>query len=118
MAVILKKLFILLLIFSFVFSQKVYTFTEDEVKSLFSSIKELERQDSLNNLLIINYKQQLDDTEKLNTNNELIIQQLENQLQLKDDLIKVIKPKWYENKYLWFGYGVCTILIPTFVFGR
>lgn len=109
MAVIFKKLFILLLIFSFVFSQKVYTFTEDEVKSLFSSIKELERQDSLNNLLIINYKQQLDDTEKLNTNNELIIQQLENQLQLKDDLIKVIKPKWYENKYLWFGCGASII---------
>ena len=51
----------------------------------------MERQDSLNNLLIINYKQQLDDTEKLNTNNELIIQQLENQLQLKDDLIKIKK---------------------------
>ena len=95
--IILKKLFILLLVFSLIFPQKVYTFTEEEVKSLFSSIKELERQDSLNNELIIN---------------------LENQLELKDDLIKVIKPKWYENKYLWFGYGVCTILIPTFVFGR
>ena len=51
---ILKKLFISLLVFSLIFPQKVYTFTEEEVKSLFSSIKELERQDSLNNEFIIN----------------------------------------------------------------
>ena len=118
MVTIFKKFFILLFLFSFIFPQKVYTFTEEEVKSLFSSIKELERQDSLNNLLIINLEHQLEDTEQINKNNKLIITQLENQLELKDDLIKVIKPKWYENKYLWFGYGVCTILIPTFVFGR
>ena len=21
-------------------------------------------------------------------------------------MIKVVKPKWYENKWLWFGFGV------------
>ena len=35
--------------------------------------------------------------------------QLENQLKLKNDLIKEVTPKWYENKYLWFGYGASII---------
>ena len=28
------------------------------------------------------------------------------QLELKEEMIKVVKPKWHENKYLWFGLGV------------
>ena len=27
-------------------------------------------------------------------------------VKLKDDMIKVVKPKWYENRYLWFFFGV------------
>ena len=27
-------------------------------------------------------------------------------LKLYDDLVKEVKPKWYENKWLWFGLGV------------
>ena len=30
----------------------------------------------------------------------------ETQLKLKDDMIKTIKPKWYHNRYIWFGLGV------------
>ena len=25
-----------------------------------------------------------------------------------DDMIKLVKPKWYENKWLWFSLGVIT----------
>ena len=106
MVEIFKKLFILSIIFSLIFPQKVYNFTEEEVKSLFSSIKELERQDSLNNDLIINLENQLKNSEMISKNDSLIIIELETQLKLKDDFIKEVTPKWYENKYLWFGYGV------------
>ena len=27
-------------------------------------------------------------------------------IKLKDEMIKVVKPKWYENKWIWFGLGV------------
>jgi hypothetical protein len=30
----------------------------------------------------------------------------EKQIKIKEDMIKTIKPKWYENKYLWFFGGV------------
>ena len=115
---IFKKLFILSIVFSLIFPQKVYNFTEEEVKSLFSSIKELERQDSLNNELIINLENQLKNGEMITKNDSLIIIELETQLKLKDDLIKEVTPKWYENKYLWFGYGVSAILIPIWAIGQ
>ena len=115
---IFKKFLIIPILFSLLYSEKVYTFTEGEVKSLFSSIKEFERKDSLNNIIVANLESQINDYEIIVKNDSLIKIELEKQINLKDDLIKVIEPKWYENKYLWFGYGVCTILIPTFVFGR
>ena len=118
LVIIIKKIFIYSIIFSLIFPQKVYTFTEDEVKSLFSSIKELERQDSLNNDLIINLEKQLKNSEVITKNDSLTILELKTQLKLKDDLIKQITPKWYENKYLWFGYGVSVILIPIWALGK
>ena len=115
---IFKKVFISLIVFSLIFPQKVYTFTEEEVKSLFSSIKEFERQDSLSNELIVNLENQLNNSEMINNNDSLIIVELENQLELKDNLIKEVTPKWYENKYLWFGYGVSAILVPIWAIGQ
>ena len=30
----------------------------------------------------------------------------EEQIKIKEDMIKTIKPKWYHNRYLWFFGGV------------
>ena len=106
---IFKKLFILSIVFSLIFPQKVYNFTEEEVKSLFSSIKELERQDSLNIEIQSKLESQIKNYKLITFNDSLMIFQLENQLKLKNDLIKEVTPKWYENKYLWFGYGASII---------
>ena len=108
---IFKKFLIIPILFSLLYSEKVYTFTEDEVKSLFSSIKEFERKDSLNNIIVANLESQINDYEIIVKNDSLIKIELEKQINLKDDLIKVIEPKWYENKYLWFSYGAFIIWI-------
>ena len=115
---IIKKLFILSIVFSLIFPQKVYNFTEEEVKSLFSSIKELERQDSLNIEIQSKLESQIKNYKLITFNDSLMIFQLENQLKLKNDLIKEVTPKWYENKYLWFGYGLSAILIPIWAIGQ
>tara|TARA_E500000305_G_scaffold65043_1_gene51868 strand:+ start:537 stop:893 length:357 start_codon:yes stop_codon:yes gene_type:complete len=102
-----RLLFILLLSFSF--TQDVCEgtcFSEDEVVNITNNIKELEfnlekskeieenlnsqiymyiQQDSLNTLLIKDYKQQL---------------------QFKEEIIDLVRPKWYDNKYLWFFGGI------------
>jgi hypothetical protein len=34
------------------------------------------------------------------------IEDYKTKLQYKDEMIELVKPQWYENKYLWFGFGV------------
>ena len=34
------------------------------------------------------------------------IEDYKKQLKLKEDMIDLVKPKWHENKYLWFFGGI------------
>ena len=115
---IIKPFLVLLLTFSFLFPQKTYTFTEEEVKSLYTSIQELENADSTNQKIIENLNSQIymyiHQTE---IDSQIIANYIE-QLKLKEDLIKEIKPKWHENKYLWFSMGVVSILVPIWAVGQ
>jgi hypothetical protein len=114
----LKNILVILLISSIILPQKTYTFTEEEVLELYASITELQHSDSLNNEIIITLEDQLNLYESYIQNDSTIISNLEYQLELKDELIEVITPKWYEHKYLWFGYGISAILIPTWAIGQ
>jgi len=110
----MKKLIILLAMFGFIFSQdKVYTFTEEEVTNMANKVKDLQTQ-------VENQTEQIDVYEEL-------MKKYENQTQIDSMLlsfktqqvdilkdrevlyekqIKLIKPKWYENKWLYFTFGV------------
>ena len=100
----MKKLLMLILC-SFIFTQEVdpssiqeivpcegTCLSEEETKNIFNNIQELEFN--------------LDKALTLNTEYESLMKDYETQLKLKDDMIKTIKPKWYENKWIWFGLGV------------
>ena len=108
--------FILLL--STIFSQDEYCYNEEEIIELQQYIEEcefkIEFTTNLGNVLSL----QLNDLKKLDTLNKEVIVELEKQLQFKDQIIKEVKPKWHENKYLWFGYGIVAIIIPTWVLGN
>ena len=60
-------------------------FSNKEILLLNSIILDHEKNDSLNVSLINNYK---------------------NQLIWKEEMIDLVKPKWYDNKYLWFFGGI------------
>ena len=127
----MNKLISILLIISFLFSQEVVEpvlldesvqecptceecqepcigtcLSEEETKNLFNNIQECE----------FNLDKCLKTKENLNSQIYMYIQsdslyqsQIEDykkQLELKEEMIDLVKPKWYENRYLWFGYGV------------
>ena len=114
----MRLVIFILLICSFSFSQKTYEFTEEEVTNLFNSITELEYADSVNAAIIVNLKQQINTYEQQITDTDVIIAEQQKQLELKDELIKQIKPRWYEHKYLWYGYGVASVIIPIHLAGQ
>ncbi len=98
--------------------QKTYTFTEDEVKSLYSSIQELEHSDSLNQKIIENLNGQIYMYIQQTEIDSTIIENYIEQLKLKEDYIKELKPQWYDNKYLWFSMGIVSMIVPIWGIGQ
>ena len=102
---IIYKLFLPLILVSVIFCNNE-SLTENEVIELFHSIQELEYKDSLNTNIISNLEFQIVDYKNINAQNELLIKDYKKQLELSQEMIKLVKPKWYDNKYLWFFCGI------------
>ena len=114
----LKKLLSILLIISILLPQKTYEFTEEEVQSLYTSIRELENADSNNQKIIGNLNSQIYMYIQSDSLYQGQIEQYEKQIELQKAMIKEVKPKWYDNKYLWFGYGVLSMILPVWAAGQ
>ena len=114
----LKKLLSILLIISILLPQKTYEFTEEEVQSLYTSIQELENSDSNNQKIIENLNGQIYMYIHSDSLYQSQIEQYEKQIELQKAMIKEVKPKWYDNKYLWFGYGVLSMILPVWAVGQ
>ena len=56
--------------------------------------------------LNLNLEDQIKIYEKKDKLNKSQIEDYLRLIKLKNEMIKVVKPKWYENKWLWFGLGV------------
>ena len=112
------KMISTLLIVSLLFPQQTYTFTEEEVKSLYSSIQQLEQSDSLNQKIIENLNEQIYIYIQQTEIDSGIIENYKEQLALQEDMIKTTKPTWYDNKYLWFSMGIASMIVPIWAVGQ
>ena len=63
-------------------------------------VKELEDQANLDSLIIVAKGKQI---EALKAQNDANVK-----------MAGLAKPSWYENKWLYFGYGAASIIIPTY----
>ena len=63
-------------------------------------VKELEDQANVDSLLVVAKDEQIEFLKEQNEANK--------------ELAKLAKPSWYENKWLYFGYGAAAIIIPTY----
>ena len=100
---------LLILLLSFSFTQEVCEgtcFSEEEVMNMTNNIKELQFKREVCESAYANLESQIKDYDKLTMDYEESVRLCERQIKIKDDMIKTIKPKWYENKYLWFFGGV------------
>ena len=109
------RLLLILLMCSFSFSEELdpnvvpcegTCFSEEEVQNMFSNIKALEFKREVCESAYANLESQIKDYDKLTMDYEESVKLCERQIKIKEDMIKTIKPKWYENKYLWFFGGV------------
>ena len=102
-----KFLFILLLSFSFTQEPCDGTcFSEEEVVNMTNNIKELQFDLEKSIEIRENLKFQIEDCDQIIMDYDEGMRLCEKQIKIKEDMIKTIKPKWYEHKYLWFFGGV------------
>ena len=102
------KLFILLLI-SFTFTQEPCEgtcFSEEEVFNITNNIKELQFDVEKYKEIEVNLNSQIQTYIEQERLNQLLVDDYKKQLEMSEEMIKLVKPKWHENKYLWFFGGI------------
>ena len=98
-----------ILFLSFIFSQEPCEGTclsEEETKNLYNNIQELQFDLDKNKEIIENLNSQIYMYIQSDSLYKSQIEDYKTKLQYKDEMIELVKPQWYENKYLWFGMGV------------
>ena len=117
----MNKLISFLLIFSLLFPQEVCEgecYTDEEAQNIELYITELEQNGSRDSLIINNLNGQLQLYLQQTNIDSTIIENYIEQLKLKEDLIKELKPKWHENKYLWYSMGIVSMIVPIWAVGQ
>ena len=102
-----RLLFILLLSFSF--TQEVCEGTclsEEEVLNITNNIKELQFDVEKYKEIEVNLNSQIQTYIEQERLNQLLVEDYKKQLEMSEEMIKLVKPKWYDNKYLWFFGGI------------
>ena len=92
--------------------------SEEETQGLFNNIKELQFDLEKSIEIRENLKFQIEDCDQIIMDYDEGMRLCEKQIKIKEDMIKTIKPKWYENKYLWFFGGVVLTSGSVFLAGQ
>ena len=102
-----RLLFILLLSFSFTQEPCDGTcFSEEEVVNMTNNIKELQFDLEKSVQINKNLDSQIQTYLEQERLNQSLIKDYKKQLEMSEEMIKLVKPKWYDNKYLWFFGGM------------
>ena len=122
----MKNLIKILLLVGLVFSQeKTFNFTEKEVLGFTKEITDLQVKDSLNtkiindlNSIIKNLEESAQTDSVIIVNKDKTIADLKEKSKLLEKKVKLVKPSWYENKWLYFTYGVVSVVVPVYLAGQ
>ena len=63
-------------------------------------VVKLEEQTNVDSLMLVAQKKQIESLRAQNNANE--------------KMVKLAKPSWYENKWLYFTYGAAAVIVPTY----
>jgi len=108
------------------FSQeKTFNFTEKQILGFTKEIMDLQVKDSLNTKIINDLDSIIKELEEnAQTDSEIIVNkdktiaELKEKSKLLEKKVKFVNPSWYENKWLYFTYGVVSVVVPVYLAGQ
>ena len=116
----MKYVWFILLLTGYIIGQT--TLSDEEIKGIYKNIKllqvendSLKQINNINNVLITKYEVQAKTDSLLLVKKNEYIELLNNKTILLEEKVKVVKPKWYDSKYLWYGYGIFSIVVPVWI---
>jgi len=117
----MNKLMSFLLIFSLLFPQEVCEgecYTDEEAQNIELYITELEQNSGSDSLIIKNLLSQISVYSHQAIIDSTIIENYKEQLAIQEEMIKTVKPAWYDNKYLWYSMGIASMIVPIWGIGQ
>ena len=81
-------------------------YTDEEVINIEAFIQSLENDKEYLTKLNENMTLELNQWNIQDSTYQALIKDMEHTIDLRDKLIKEVTPKWWENKWIWFGMGV------------
>ena len=100
---------LLILFFSLSFMQEPcegHCLSEDELQRVMNDVMELKFEVGKYKEIEENLNSQIYMYIQNDSLNVSLINDYKNQLVWKEEMIDLVKPKWYDNKYLWFFGGI------------
>jgi hypothetical protein len=116
----MKYFFIILYLYPvIIFTQVADTcFTSNQVIGISNTLDSLYYLDSINNEIILDQEVLINDLDQiiyLDSLENLYLEQknifLKDNINLYIEREKLLKPKWYDNKIIWFSSGILTTLL-------
>tara|TARA_Y100000114_G_scaffold146981_1_gene158267 strand:- start:2967 stop:3314 length:348 start_codon:yes stop_codon:yes gene_type:complete len=106
----------------FCYAQQKPLLTNEQIVEIANKMKEMESE--INNQkisidyledLVKEYEEQTAIDSSLLSQKDLQISVLKEREDNYEQQIKLVKPKWYDNKYLWYTYGIASAIIPIYL---
>jgi hypothetical protein len=124
----MRYIIYILLLVGFLYGQSeenTISVPKSDVIEWANKLKQYEVSDSLQTSLISDLELQVKKLEENSTLDSLIISTRVHQIdllkettELYKEKVKVVKPKWHENKWLWFTYGVVATSTSVWLTGQ
>ena len=105
----MKRLIIILfLICTPLFGQN--SLTDEQILQIQAKVEKIQKENEILNKLVTEYQKEVENDSLLLVKKDEQIKILQERSDLLEDQVKLTKPKWFENKYAWYGYGVFTVV--------
>lgn len=91
------------------------TLSDEEIKGIRDNIQKIQSENEVLTKMVSEYEKSAKTDSLLLVKKDEQISLLQERVDIVENQSKLEKPKWFENKWLYFTYGAAAIIIPTYL---